>query len=356
MPLLLLTGSPGTEDIMISEAEEELGPLRVIEVRKGYGRVLLEIPEASLERIYSMKSIHGAALILAYMEDVPPSREGLEVVREAIRRSGVEKLLARGVTFAVRPTRSGEHEYNSMDLARVAGEVILELAGRSSGTSLPALRVRLNSPSLVFTLDLIEDKLYFGVSLSGEASLHRRGLRIYNHPAALKPTLAYVMIRLSEARDGEVIADPMCGGGTIAIEAARIFPTSRIICMDKSAAHIRGALMNALAARIAKRVNFVIGDARRMHEILGERSVDVVISNPPYGIRMGSPDEVRKLYRSFIRSLYLSLRPDGRAVLITTESDYVVRRAREVGLDISHIRRVRHGDLWASIIVLRKPS
>jgi len=354
MPLLLLTGSPGTEDIMLLEAEEELGPLRVVELRRGHGRILLEVPEDSLERIYSMKSIHGASLILVFMEGVPPSREGLEVVRDAVRRSGAERLLTHGVTFAVRPTRFGEHEYNSMDLARVAGEVILDLASSSKGANLSGPKVRLNSPSIVFTLDLIEDKLCFGVSLSGEASLHRRGLRVYSHPAALKPTLAYAMIRLSEAHDGEVIVDPMCGGGTIAVEAARLLPSSRIVCMDKSASHIKGALMNALAARVVGRIDFIVGDARRMHEILGEGSIDAVISNPPYGIRMGSPDEVRRLYRSFIKSLSLSLRPGGRAVLITTESNYVVERAKEVGLEVSHIRKVRHGDLWASIIVLRK--
>jgi len=352
VPLLLLTGSPGTEDIMLLEAQEELGPLRVVEVRKGHGRILVEVEQEKLERIYSMKSIHGAALVLAFTEGVPPTREGLDMVKDVVKKSGVERFLPRGSTFAVRPTRFGIHEYNSIDLARVAGEAILEAAGADKSAS--DVKVRLNSPSLVFTLDLIEDRLYFGVSLSGEASLHRRGLRIYSHPAALKPTLAYVMLRLSGVRDGDVIVDPMCGGGTVAIEAARLLPSSPVICMDKNSAHIRGAIMNALAARVAGRIRFLVGDARRMHEILGEASVDVVVSNPPYGIRLGSPEEVRRLYRSFIKSLYLTLKPGGRATLITTEASYVIRRGREVGLKLSHIRKVRHGDLWASIIVLRR--
>jgi tRNA (guanine6-N2)-methyltransferase len=238
-------------------------------------------------------------------------------------------------------------------VAKVVGEAVIEAFSEKYGLRPP---VRLNSPSIIIYAEVIEDEFRLGILLTGERSRHRRGYRVYDHPAALKPSLAYSMIRISGARDGETIVDPMCGGGTIAIEAALTFPGSRIVCIDKNPAHIRGAKMNALAARVFNRIEFVVGDARRLPEILGEESIDVIISNPPYGIRLGDPTSVRRLYRSFLPAISRSLRGGGRATLITTESDYIINLLRKevFRLKLSHIRKVRHGDLWASILVLEK--
>ncbi|MEB2836541.1 MAG: THUMP domain-containing protein [Desulfurococcales archaeon] len=349
--VVLLRGNPGTEDLIAEEALEELYAASIIETRKGHGRVVAEVPEAFIERVYSMRSIHSATLLLLMRDGITPRRESLDIVRDAILDSPVSDMVPLGGTFAVRVVRTGEHEFTSLDLARVAGDAV-RAAVRSKRGFDP--EVRLEAPSVVLELDVIEDKLYFGVSLTGERSLHRRGIRVYDHPAALKPTLAYVMLRLASARDGEAVADPMCGGGTVAIEAAYLYPTSRIVCMDKNPRHVRGAMMNAEAARVRKRIEFITGDAREMDRILGEDSIDVVVTNPPYGLRLGDPRSVRSLYRSFIGALYRVLRPGGRAAVITTEAEYTSRRAREVGFEVTHVRRVRHGDLWVSIIILEK--
>ena len=349
--VVLLRGNPGTEDLMAEEALEELYATSIIEVRKGHGRVVVEVPEGFIERVYWMRSIHSAALLLSMRDGITPERESLGVVRDAILDSPVSDIVPLGGTFAVRVVRTGDHEFTSLDLARVAGDAVRDAVRKRRGFD---PEVRLEAPSVVLELDVIEDKLYFGVSLTGERSLHRRGMRVYDHPAALKPTLAYVMLRLASARDGEVIVDPMCGSGTVAIEAAYLYPTSHIVCMDKNPRHVRGAMMNAEAARVRGRIEFIAGDAREMDEILGESTIDIVVTNPPYGLRLGDPRSVRSLYKSFIGALYRALRPQGRAVIITTEAEYTRRRAREVGFEIAHHRKVRHGNLWVSILILEK--
>ncbi len=349
---VLLTGNPGTEDVMALEAEEELYATRILDVRRGHGRVVASIPQWSLERVYSMRSIHSAILLHRVARGISPGPEGLDEIGRAALESGLHRFIPDGATFAVRAIRAGNHSFHSPDIARVVGDSI----ARSALAEGRSVRVRLSSPSIVIEAHLIEDTLYLGVSLSGSRSLHRRGVRVYDHPAALKPTLAYVMLRLAQARDGEVIADPMCGGGTVAIEAALTFVQSSIICMDKNAAHIEGAKMNAAAARVSRRVKFLVGDARSIHELLGRSSIDVVVSNPPYGIRLGSPSAVRGLYRDFVPSLAEALSPGGRAALITTEGALIQRLAGNAGLRVEHTRRVRHGDLWATIVVVRKPG
>jgi len=358
MPLrLLLTGNPGTEDVIAAEALEEVPGSRILSERKGFGRVIVETScdeiDLVAEALSRMRSIHHGILLLAEGR-VSKGREGLGEIKEIVEGSDVHRYLSPLLSFAVRAERSGEgHEYTSVDVAREVGDSVVKVVLERTGRRPP---VRLNSPSVVIHAEVIEEEFRFGIVLTGERSRHRRGYRIYDHPAALKPTLAYSMIRISGAKDGDTILDPMCGGGTIAIEAALTFPISRIICMDKSPAHIRGARMNALAARVGNRIEFLVGDARKVHELLGEGSVDVVISNPPYGIRLGDPTNVRRLYREFLPSLSRALRPGGRATIITTESDYIIRllRTEVFRLRLTHIRKVRHGDLWASIIVLER--
>ncbi len=358
MPLrFLLTGNPGTEDIMATEAVEEIEGCKIISQRKGYGRIIVEVDNNDLKyllrSVCKMRSIHHGVLLLTEGR-ISKNIDGLEEIKKLVAKSSIDHYMSPTMSFAVRAERAGEgHKYTSIDIAKTVGDSIINFFKRKYGKRPP---VRLNSPSVIIYAEVVEEEFRSGILITGERSLHRRGYRIYDHPAALKPTLAYSMIRISGAKDGDLIVDPMCGGGTVAIEASLTFPSSRVICIDKNPLHIRGAKMNALAARVYERIEFRIGDARKLPEIVGENSVDIVISNPPYGLRLGDPYSVRKLYKEFLPALSRSLKSGGKATLITTESDYIFNLLRNevFRLKISHIRKVRHGDLWASIMVLEK--
>ncbi|MCE4612655.1 MAG: THUMP domain-containing protein [Desulfurococcales archaeon] len=351
---LLVTGNPGLEDIMALEAKEELGN-RLIEVVElpGRGRIIVSLRDSSTgtEPFLRMRSIHNIVLLLAE-ERVGASREALDRIREVVGASEVHRYLLYGATFAVEAERLGEgHEYTSLDIARIVGDSVIDTTLRKQGWR---PRVRLNSPQIVVYAEVDKDVFRLGILLSGEHSRHRRGYRIYDHPAALKPSIAYSMLRIVGARDGETILDPMCGGGTIAVEAALLFESSRIICIDKNPGHIKGAIANATVAGVKKRIEFIVGDARRLQDYLEAETIDTVVSNPPYGIRMGSPSRVKSLYEDFINSLNKVVKKGGKVALITTEEATVREASRRAGLKIVESRKVRHGDLWVSIITILK--
>jgi len=346
------TCNPGLEDVAAQELQEEL-EASVIEIREGRGRVIFSASarETLLARVYQLRSVHGVAMLLGEAT-VRLDEKGLDDVYDAAYRSGVHRLIPLGASFAVRATRIGEgHAYTSLDIARRTGDAVAD-AYRSEHGEYPL--VRLNSPSIVVYAEVDGDRYRVGVLLAGEVSLHRRGYRVYDHPAALKSTIAYSMLRLAGARDGSVILDPMCGGGTVAIEAATLFEEARIVCVDKSRRHIRGAAMNALAARVADRIRFIVHDATRLEEVLDEGSVDYVVSNPPYGIKLGDPWGVRRLYDRFLPSLYRVMRPGGRAAIITADPAHFERSALRAGFRVAHARKVRHGDLWTTVFVLAR--
>ncbi len=342
MPTLILTTNPGIEDIAADEARHVLGA-KVVEVKTGLGRAVVEVSEENVELVDRLASIHRALLLLA-KGSVCGERECLADVKSVIEESGVIDFLVPYGSFAVRVNRVGEHSFRSLDVASVVGEAVIEAAKARRGWR---PRVDLDYPSTVVHVDVIHSEVLVSIELGGELSWHRRGYRVYDHPAALKPTLAYAMLILSGARDGDHIIDPMCGGGTVAIEAAYMFEHSKLTCMDMNPRHIAGAKLNAKAALVYPRIRFVVGDARRLSSFIEE--ADVLVSNPPYGIRLGSPRQVRRVYRDFLTEATKIIRKS--ITIITPEHRFASKVLEELGWKIMHERRVAHGNLYPHILV-----
>ncbi|MEB3755701.1 MAG: THUMP domain-containing protein [Desulfurococcales archaeon] len=342
---LLLTCNPGTEDVVSLEAAERLAAIP-IEVRKMHGRLVVDTPiedyELLSEKLYEMRTIHYAGILLYWDANEVPS---LEWIKKSAEEALASQYIPDSSSFAVKSVREGAHSFTSMDISKVVGSVIYESI-KDKGLK-PI--VRLNSPSILVRTDLIENNLYISVSLTGDYSRHIRRYRVFDHPAALKSTLASVMLRLARTVDGDTILDPMCGSGTVALESAYMYESSHIICNDINPRHIRSAQANALLARVNKRITFLVSDALELDTKL-MTPIDVIISNPPYGIRLGSTRAVRILYKKLVAKIPSILSPEGRVSFITPEGRYMKQLLENKGFNIIDYRRVKHGDLWASII------
>ncbi len=342
---VVFTTNPGIEDIVTEEVSAKL-EAAILEQRSGKGRVLASVPLANIDLVDSLRSIHRARILL-HRGTICKKKECLETIKDAIRGTDIPRYVTPSTTFAVRAERVGEHDYSSLDIARVAGDAVIEVVEKTHGER---PRVDLDYPSVIVIVDVINDELYVSIELGGDLSWHRRGYRIYDHPAALKPTLAYAMLRISGARDGDTILDPMCGGGTVAIEAALLFESSRIICLDKNPRHIMGARLNARAALVEPRIEFIVGDATRLSRYINR--ADIIVSNPPYGIRMGSPREVRTLYKRFLEEAVNVI--DKSITIITTEHVIAKQVLSKHNWEIVEDRIVAHGNLHPHIIVAKR--
>ncbi len=350
----LATCNPGAEEVAAEEIEWEVEKARILEVREGRGRVVFESKGRAwlvMEQLYQLRSVHAVSLLLKEGR-ISLSRSGLEEAKRLAMESRAHMFIPFGGTFAVRAERIGEgHEYTSIELAAAVGEAV-QLAAEEELGWRPM--VRLNSPSTIISAEVEDDLLRVGVLVTGERSRHRRRYRVYDHPAALKATLAYTMLRMAQAKDGDTILDPMCGGGTVAIEAALLFENSKVYCIDINKRHVEGARLNVESARVRNRVEVIHWDATKLSEVLEESSIDVAVSNPPYGIRLGDPVDVRILYREFMPELYKVMRSGGRAAIITAEPVFLERAAVKAGFKVMGRKRVRHGDLWTTIFVFVK--
>ncbi|EHR77546.1 DNA methyltransferase [Thermococcus litoralis DSM 5473] len=361
----LLTTSQGIEDIAgreVASLMERLGvPFRVEEKPLGVeGRLLLEADKAyytdekgrkrelSIATYLNESSrlLHRVILEIASErfegigEEEPET--ALKRIKEFVSSLPIERFVKVSESFAVRPFRKGEHKITSVEIARTVGEAIFERLSRFGSP-----RVNLDHPAVIFRAELVGEVFFLGIDTTGDSSLHKRPWRVYNHPAHLKASIANALIELVEP-DGRSFIDPFCGSGTILIELALRGYEGRIIGLEKYRKHIRGAEMNALAAGVLDRIEFIHGDATKLSQYV--ESVDFAVSNLPYGLKIGRKSMIPRLYMAFFGELSKVL--EKRGVFITTEKKAIEKAITENGFKIKHHRLIGHGGLMVHTYVV----
>ena len=164
------------------------------------------------------------------------------------------------------------------------------------------------------------ERVIGAIDTTGEG-LHNRGYRVFKHPASLNPILAAAMLKISGWKNEFV--DPFCGSGTILIEGYhqfkgignrfRKFPNwekyreirdmrnkeePEILGVAKEKKYVEGAILNAKKAEAE--VKIIEGDAQLLSKYY---SGNYIITNPPFGLRMGNKKNVFTLYENFAKEM-----------------------------------------------------
>ncbi len=344
---LLLTCPPGLEDIVELEAREKIPCTSISKRHMGVrGHVLLQIKGKEYDdsyyigKVLSMRSIHHVMRYITSFK-IERSKDALDTIYRGISALDLCSVLNSSTRFRVTSERLGRHEFTSIDVQRAAGRAIVD---RFSS------KVDLKHYDVEIRVDVIGEQCIVGIALTRD-SLHKRGYRAFDHPAALKASIAYAMIRLAEPSEGNILVDPMCGSGTIPIEAALYMPRLEIYGFDVNTIYIRYARANAENAGVGDRIRFMQHDCRMLDMIL---TPDRIVTNPPYGIRMEPSIGIRRLYLDFARASYRAMVDGGRIVIITLKHGMMKGILSSTGFVITKDIPVMHGDLWAHIIVGEK--
>ncbi|WP_129127358.1 THUMP domain-containing class I SAM-dependent RNA methyltransferase [Geomonas oryzae] len=256
-----------------------------------------------------------------------PCRTPEELYR-GVRSLPWERFLTPAQTLAVDCNLRDSAMTHSGFVALKTKDAIVD-AQRESFGSRPSVDTK--DPDLRVNVRLFKDRCTVSLDLSGEP-LDRRGYRLDRHEAPLKENLAAALVELSGWDGSTPFVDPMCGTGTIAIEAAmkalrippglnRRFGFERWQGFDRAAwramvDEAKSGILDKLPAPIQasdlshSAVNMAIQNARRAgvleHLTLGQLPMaelapppgpGVLIMNPPYGKRLGEQEALRPLYR-----------------------------------------------------------
>ena len=207
-----------------------------------------------------------------------------------------------------------------------------------------------DNAELSFQLRLYQDRATLSLDTSGE-HLHKRGYRELTGVAPLRETLAAGLVMQRDMNAFDTILDPLCGTGTLLIEAAQIMsarapgltrsfgfehtafyqnslwqrlkreaqarikmPDVRFLGIDKDPAALELARVNAARAGVAELIEFRQGDALALdyHELTSDKSL--ILSNLPYGERLLNKREVSELLNSLASALKQA---NGRFTFVT---------------------------------------
>ncbi|ELR22928.1 methyltransferase domain containing protein [Acanthamoeba castellanii str. Neff] len=157
--------------------------------------------------------------------------------------------------------------------------------------------------------------------------------RSYMASFGLRPPVAWAMARLVEIGEEEVVCDPMCGAGTLLIEAAQEWPGACYVGMDVSNEQLGLCLDNLQQSRTQSRI--AVCRARVEALPLRDESVDAVVCDLPFGrkFQVGDAAALARLYRAFAAEALRVLRPLGRAVLLTSQTETLEEALRAVDAD-----------------------
>ncbi len=174
-------------------------------------------------------------------------------------------------------------------------------------------RISVSNPDKILRV-YVSERFHLGWLLyktNKKQFLERRpDLKPFFRPGAILPRLARGLVNITAIKDGTIL-DPMCGTGTIIIEAGLIgLDFIGIEIFEKIA---KGCKMNLKHYNLP--TNVIIGDAREMP--LKDESVDAIVTDFPYLRSSKTFGEIEELYTKSFEEFSRVLSKDGRVVFIS---------------------------------------
>ena len=140
-----------------------------------------------------------------------------EELFQGVKKIEWEKLLPEDARFPIRAKCVKSTLMSPSDVQKIAKRAMVERMKAAYG------RDWFDETGVLFQIDISirDDIVTVCVDASGDA-LSRRGYRTWNGEAPIRETLAASLLRLSPWKPGRPLHDPMCGTGTLLVEAAFI--------------------------------------------------------------------------------------------------------------------------------------
>ena len=375
---LFAVAAPGLEPLVA----RELGLLGVAELRVEPGGVAWRggLPELARANLW----LRTASRVLARV-----GRFHARALGELERRAAHlpwERFLAPGRAVQIRVTSRKSRLYHQRAIAERVGRALEAVTGIPPEAGTGGDDTEIPEDRQLIVVRLLRDDCLVSADTSGTL-LHRRGYRLATAKAPLRETLAAALL-LAMGWDGRrPLVDPFSGSGTIAIEAAllarRIAPGLRrsfafeqwpgsdaavieharaearrqvleaapapIHASDHDPGAIRAARANAERAGVADDIAFA---CRSVAELAPLPGPGLLVTHPPYGIRVGDRRRLTRPYAALGRTLRRTLAGWDSAVLapVATPAAVLDALSSASGLVFREVMRTRHGGIAVRLL------
>ena len=357
----------------------ELEALGATDLVPGFRAVSFEATEALVYELHL--KLRTASRILRVIKDVPARSP--QMLYSQARRIHWCDLFDVQHGFMVE-SLGADAEGGGMPPRQVVTQVresIRDVFNRVQGRAPP---IELAEPRVVVVAHLEHGRCMLSLDTSGK-SLHKRGYREPGHPAPLKETLAAAILVMAGYDGSEAFIDPMCGSGTLAIEAAMMAvrkaprihrkkgefyfewlkgldrplwravqdrvraeklegPPAPVVASDIDAGYVAMAQKSALKARVERYMSF---STQRFQDAEPPADRGLLVTNLPYGDRIGSREgDIRLLYEEVGDTLKQKFSGWRAAVLAADASPY-----KAIGLKPSRTVPLMNGSIPCRLLI-----
>ena len=311
-----------------------------------------------------------------------------------------ERFVAAGGTVRFRVTSKKSRLYHTDAIAQRFAEAIEHRLGKASAIDTTGTEVgegegegeregdEMTPRAQLFVIRVVHDQFTVSADSSG-ALLHRRGYRKAIAKAPVRETLAAAMLMASDWTGSVPLVDPLCGSGTIPIEAAllarRMAPGLRrtfaflqwpdvdsalwarvradaagkalpralvqIRGSDRDAGAIESARANAERAGVLGDIEFTVAPLSTLDGTGNSERIGYVVTNPPYGVRVGQAAKLRDLYARFGQALRTNS-PRWRLAILSANP----RLDAELRLPLKERLKTQNGGIPVRLLTAEVPA
>ena len=326
-------------------AGDELRRMDQENVRVENGRVLFSGDEAALAKA-NIRLRTGERVLIVLVDF---QAKTFEELFQGVYHANLEDYIPKDGAFPVKGHCLNSQLMSVPDCQAIVKKAASRRLGEKYGVNwLPE-----TGSKYQLQFSMMNDRFTLYLDTSGQG-LHKRGYRAVGNDAPLRETLAAAMVQLTHYRGRDFFWDPLCGSGTIPIEAALIAKNRapglnrhfaaeefawmqpeiwtavkeeakalefkgdyRILGSDNDPKCVSLAMANARKAGVADCIRFKDGDATKL-DLPAESGI--IVCNPPYGQRMMEQQSAQRLYAAMGRHWKYA---DGwKKYIITSEPEF----------------------------------
>jgi len=234
-------------------------------------------------------------------------------------------------SFKVNCNREGKHKFKSVDVEKLIG-IYLQKQNH---------KLDFKDPDTVIYVDIVNNECLIG--LLEKENLQKRNYRIKLNPETLNPCIAYAALKLINYKKNDILVDPWCRDGIIAIEAA-LMKKGKVFGFDKN---IRHARINSKIAKV--KVELSENEIDWLDTKFKKSSVKVATFMPSVSKKNRETD-IRRIYSELFHQLDFIAKD--YAAIIVKKPDLI--KSYFGSFKLEKELTINKGDDSYSILVLKK--
>lgn len=327
----------GLEKIVISEIKE-IGNIKNIQIYLGI--VVFDF-KGETKKLLKLKTVDDILVFIKKFIHITRYKKSLWELRKQLANVNFKKSLfvcrkvrktKANITYTIKSSYKGRRDYTAKEISNSIKRIVKKNYD---------WQYKEEDAELYFHAILINNISLLGLSLD-KFPLHVTR-RIKTIPGSLKYSVACSLLKIADVKKKDIVLDPMCGSGVIAIEADKI--GANVIAGDIDKKSIEISRQNSA------KIGFRVWDAKKTE--LKDNSIDKIISNLPFDKQVKLADK-EVFFENFIKEMLRVSKNNFTWVFLTRQENILKNIFNKYGLKLEKNLKIINSGLESEILLIKK--